>query len=175
PLPDLTETTRHAALMDLLDAMTTALLTAPAAAALDRAAHVLHDRFADWVIADTTTPDLTRTTVLAPSENEARLLAEQNPAACPLVVEAARGGSTALQVRPADPEAFGRDDTGAPVLVKANVTSLLSVPLATPEGDVKGVLTLFRSGARLAFSMAEAKAMDTMSRHIALAMGNAPQ
>jgi hypothetical protein len=85
-------------------------------------------------------------------------------------VAAARGGSTALQVRPPDPDAFGHDTTGAPVLVRADVTSLLSVPLTAPDGTVRGVLTLFRSGARLAFSMAEARAMDTMSRHIALAM-----
>ena len=170
PLPDLTETTRHAALMDLLDAMTTALLTAPPEAALDRAARVLHGRFADWVVADTTTPALARSTVLAPSEEEAKLLMSQDPATCPLVVTAARGGSPALQIRPADPAAFGHDGSGAPVLVKADVTSLLAVPLAPPDGPVRGVLTLFRSGARLAFSMAEARAMDTMSRHIALAM-----
>ncbi|MGQ4383927.1 GAF domain-containing protein, partial [Streptomyces sp. SAS_270] len=83
---------------------------------------------------------------------------------------AARGGATALQVRPEDPEAFGRDASGAPVLVRANVTSLLCVPLAVPSGPVRGVLTLFRSGARPAFAMAEAQAMDMMSRHIALAM-----
>ncbi|UUU29635.1 PAS domain-containing protein [Streptomyces sp. CA-210063] len=174
PLPNLTETTRHAALMDLVDAMTTALLTAPAGAALDRAAHVLHGRFADWVIADTASPGLTRTTVLAPSEGEAKLLKAQNPATCPLVVDAARGGSPALQIRPADPDAFGHDSSGAPVLVRANVTSLLTVPLPAPNGRIKAVLTLFRSGARLAFSMAEAQAMDTMSRHIALAMERDP-
>ncbi|WP_200303094.1 PAS domain-containing protein [Streptomyces adelaidensis] len=170
PLPNLTEATRHAALMDLLDAMTTALLTAPAGAALDRAADVLHGRFADWVVADTTGPALTRTTVLAPSEGEAKLLRAQSPATCPLVVEAARGGSPVLQIRPAAPDAFGHDSSGAPVLVRANVTSLLTVPLAAADGPVRGVLTLFRSGARLAFSMAEAQAMDTMSRHMALAM-----
>ncbi|MDX3644994.1 PAS domain-containing protein [Streptomyces sp. MB09-02B] len=170
PLPNLTETTRHAALMDLVDAMTTALLTAPPGTALDRAARVLHGRFADWVVADTTTPGLARSTVLAPSEEEAKLLVSQDPATCPLVVTAARGGSPALQIRPADPAAFGHDGSGAPVLVKADVTSLLTVPLAPPQDPVKGVLTLFRSGARLAFSMAEAQVMDTMSRHIALAM-----
>jgi hypothetical protein len=170
PLPNLTETTRHAALMDLLDAMTTALLAAPAGTALDRAARVLHGRFADWVVADTTAPRLARSTVLAPSEEGAKLLVSQDPATCPLVVTAARGGSPALQIRPADPAAFGHDGSGAPFLVKADVTSLLTVPLAVPEGPVKGVLTLFRSGARLAFSMAEAQVMDTMSRHIALAM-----
>jgi hypothetical protein len=35
---------------------------------------------------------------------------------------------------------------------------------------VQGVLTLFRTGARLAFSLAEAKAIDMISRHVALAM-----
>lgn len=171
PLPNLTETTRHAALMDLVDAMTTALLTAPADGALDRAAHVLHGRFADWVVADTASAGLTRTTVLAPSEGEAKLLTAQDPVTCPLVVDAVRGGSACLQIRPADPDAFGHDSSGAPVLVRADVTSLLTVPLSGPDGHVKGALTLFRSGARLAFSMAEAQAMDTMSRHIALAMG----
>ncbi|MFC3574213.1 GAF domain-containing protein [Streptomyces yaanensis] len=168
-IPSLAETTRHAALMDLLDAMTTALLTAPADAVLERAAGVLHGRFADWVVADAGAARPIRTAVLAPSAEEAAALAAQDPAECPLVVEAARGGSTALQLRPEDPEAFGRDASGAPVLVRANVTSLLCVPL-TAGGTVHGVLTLFRSGARLAFSMAEAQAMDMMSRHMALAM-----
>lgn len=177
PVPDLGETTRHAALMDLLDAMTTALLNRPAttrAAVLERAARVLHGRFADWVVADEGAARLRRTTVLGPADQRnvrAEDLEAQDPAACPLVVEAARGGSTALQVRPEDPDAFGRDASDAPVLVRANVTSLLCVPL-TLDGAVQGVLTLFRTGPRLAFSMAEAQAMDMMSRHIALTLGN---
>jgi PAS domain-containing protein len=174
-MPNLSETTRHAALMDLVDAMTTALLSAPGgdrSAVLARAAGVLHGRFADWVVADAGAARLSRRTVLGPPERaeEVAAVAGQDPAACPLVVEAARGGSTALQVRPEDPDAFGRDTSDAPVLVRANVTSLLCVPLTTESGPVRGVLTLFRSGARLAFSMAEAQAMDMMSRHIALAM-----
>ncbi|MFE4997126.1 PAS domain-containing protein [Streptomyces mirabilis] len=176
PVPTLTETTRHAALMDLVDAMTTALLSGPVgdpSGVLERAAGVLHGRFADWVVADVAgAARLSRTTVLAPSDSveEARCVAAQDPAACPLVVEAARGGSTALPVRPEDPDAFGRDTSGAPILVRANVTSLLCVPLTTSPGPVQGVLTLFRSGARRAFSMAEAQAMDMMSRHLSLAM-----
>ncbi|MGW7148739.1 GAF domain-containing protein, partial [Streptomyces sp. NPDC054878] len=75
------------------------------------------------------------------------------------------------QVRPEDPDSFGPDASGAPVLVRAQVTSLLCVPLrGRSDGPVEGVLTLFRSGARLAFSMAEAQTVDVMSRHIALAM-----
>lgn len=177
PVPDLGETTRHATLMDLLDEMTTALLSEPArtrAAVLERAARVLHGRFADWVVADEGAVQLCRTTVLGPADQRdvrAEDLEAQNPAACPLVVEAARGGSTALQVRPEDPDAFGRDASDAPVLVRANVTSLLCVPL-TLDGAVQGVLTLFRTGPRLAFSMAEAQTMDMMSRHIALTMAN---
>jgi PAS domain-containing protein len=175
PAPSLSETTRHTALMDLVDAMTTALLSTPRgdrSAVLGRAAEVLHGRFADWVVADVGAARLSRTTVLGPAEfpEEVAAVAGQDPAACPLVVEAARGGSLALQVRPEDPDAFGRDASGAPVLVRANVTSLLCVPLTTASGPVRGVLTLFRSGARLAFSMAEAQAMDMMSRHLALAL-----
>ncbi|POX39935.1 GAF domain-containing protein [Streptomyces sp. Ru72] len=168
-IPNLTETARHAALMDLLDAMTSALLTAPAGAVPEQAARVLHGRFADWVVADTGDGRLTRTAVLGPPGEDVAALVAQDPAGCPLVVEAAHGGSTVLRVRPEDPEAFGRDASGAPVLIRANVTSLLCVPL-TDGGTVRGVLTLFRSGARPAFSMAEAQAMDMMSRHMALAL-----
>lgn len=175
-VPDLAETTRHAALTDLQDEMTTALLTAPRGnreAVVRQAARVLHGRFADWVIADTGVAPMSRTTVLAPSEEAATALAEQDPATCPLVTETTRTGSPALQVRPENPDAFGRNAEGAPVLVQANVTSLLCVPLAV-DGSVQGVLTLFRCGARPPFSMAEAKAMDTMSRHITLAGTAAP-
>jgi PAS domain S-box-containing protein len=176
PVPDLTEATRHAALTDLLDAMTTTLLTAPRdtpETVLRRAADVLHGRFADWVIADTDTGRLSRTTVLGPSQKEAEALAALDPAACPLVVETARSASPALRIRPDDPDAFGRTTDGAPVLVQADVTSLLCVPL-TVDGGVQGVLTLFRCGPRPAFSMPEAQAMDMMSRHLALTVGKTP-
>ncbi|GAA3579755.1 hypothetical protein GCM10022295_71450 [Streptomyces osmaniensis] len=175
-VPDLAETTRHATLMDLLDEMTTALLTTPRGdreSVLRRAAQVLHGGFADWVIADATASPMTRTAVLAPSPEEATALAAQDPATCPLVTETTRTGSPSLQVRPEDPDAFGRDPQGAPVLVLANVTSLLCVPLAA-GGTVRGTLTLFRCGARPPFSMAEAKALDTMSRHISLAATEVP-
>ncbi|MFF3612958.1 PAS domain-containing protein [Streptomyces sp. NPDC002580] len=171
--PSLSATTRHAALMDLVDAMGTVLLGDPGGdrpAVMGRAAAVLHGRFADWVVADAGAGGLSRTTVLGPPgrDEEAAAVAAQDPAACPLVAEAVRGGSTALQVPPEDPDAFGRDATGAPVLVRADVTSLLCVPLMGASGAAHGVLTLFRSGGRPAFSMAEAQAMDLMSRHLAL-------
>jgi PAS domain-containing protein len=179
-LPDLAEATRHAELMDLLDSMTTALLSGPVAdpeGTLARAAPVLDGRFADWVIADLFADGpLRRTTVLGPAVAGAQALlktiTDQDPAACPLVVETARSGSAALQVRPDDLECFGGDDTGASVLLQAEVTSLLCVPLRSPQdgGPVLGVLTLFRTGTRLAFSLAEARVIDVISHHIALAM-----
>ncbi len=176
PAPDLGEATRHAAQLDLADAMTTALLTAPAGsrtAVLERAAAVLHGRFADWVIADDGAARPRRTTVLGPPGAPVDEVRAQEPAACPLVVEAARGGPS-LQVRPEDPDAFGRDATGAHVLVRAEVTSLLCVPLAArADAPPEGVLTLFRCGARPAFSLAEARAVDVLSRHLALALGGA--
>ncbi|MBO1331087.1 PAS domain-containing protein [Streptomyces sp. VRA16 Mangrove soil] len=175
PLPDLTETSRHQALMDLMDAMTRELLAAPAgdpAEVLRRAARVLHARFADWVTADTGAARLSRVTVLGADDAAVRDIAAQDPASAPLVVEAARGGAPTLLVRPEDAQALGTDASGAPVLVRADVTSLLCVPLIPSPGEpVQGVLTLFRSAGRLAFSMAEAQALDVMSRHIALAMG----
>ncbi|MFE9394187.1 PAS domain-containing protein [Streptomyces flavidovirens] len=182
-LPDLAETTRHTELLDLVDAMTTELLSVVPGdqeAALGGAARVLHERFADWVIADTVAgKPLKRTLVLGPGgpgdEALVQVLAGQDPAGCPLVTEAARGGSATLQVRPEDTEGFGHDPAGDPVLVRADVTSLLCVPLTAPgdggaTGPVQGVLTLFRTGARRAFSMAEGQVMDLMSRHAALAM-----
>ncbi|MEV0320924.1 PAS domain-containing protein [Streptomyces sp. NPDC050658] len=174
PGPDLREATRHATLFDLADAMTCTLLQTPAGdrtAVLERAAAVLHGRFADWVIADDGAARQRRTAVAGPAEGPVDDIRAQAPAACPLVVEAACGGAPVLQVRPEDPDAFGKDASGASVLVRAQVTSLLCVPLcARADGPVEAVLTLFRSGPRLAFSMAEAQAVDVMSRHIALAL-----
>jgi GAF domain-containing protein len=173
-VPDLAEATRHTALMDLVDLMARELLAAPAgdpAEVLRRAARALYGRFADWVTADRGAARPVRTCVLGPDDDAVRDIAAQDPAASPLVVEAARGGSPAPLVRPEDPGALGDDASGAPVLVRADVTSLLCVPLvAAPGGPVQGVLTLFRSAGRPAFSMAEAQALDAMSRHIALAM-----
>ncbi|MEV0440317.1 PAS domain-containing protein [Streptomyces spectabilis] len=172
--PDLAETTRHAELLELSDMMTAALLTAPPgepAEVLRRAADVLHGTFADWVITDETGARPRRTTVLGPRGGPVADVLAQDPADCPLVMETVRCGAPVLQVRPHPEDGFGRDASGAPVLVRTQVTSLLCVALTADPGDPpEGVLSLFRTGARLAFSMAEARAVDVMSRHIALAM-----
>ncbi|MFD7506603.1 PAS domain-containing protein [Streptomyces sp. NPDC059850] len=180
--PDLAEVTRHAALLDLVDDMATALLRVTLAGGgpedvLGRAAELLHGRFADWVIADLA-PDggeaPHRMVALGPPEaagDRTASLAAQDPADCPLVVDALDDGVSALRVSPPDANAFGRDATGAPVLVREEVTSLLCIPLrVSPTSPVLGALTLFRTGGRSAFEMAEAGAADRVSRHIALAL-----
>lgn len=181
--PDLAEVTRHAELLDLADDMAAALLRVALAgggpeAVLARAAEVLHGRFADWVIADLAPesgPGAPRRVVaLGPRDavgDRTASLAEQDPADCPLVVDALSDGVSALRVSPADADAFGRDATGAPVLVREEVTSLLCIPLRASATDpVRGALTLFRTGGRAAFEMAEAGVADRISRHVALAM-----
>ncbi|MFD9793564.1 PAS domain-containing protein [Streptomyces sp. NPDC059070] len=178
-LPDLAESTRHAELMDLVDTMAAVLLRLPSAdraEVLAEAAPVLCGRFAQWVVADLVDEGLRRVRVLGPAAEEAAALrhaiAGQDPAGCPLVAEAARAGASALQVQPEETDGFGHDGQGAEVLARAGVTSLLCVPLGAP-GPVEGVLTLFRTGSARPFSMAEGRALDTMSRHLALAMRRA--
>ena len=180
--PDLAEVTRHAELLDLVDDMATALLRVTLAGdgpeeVLGRAAELLHGRFADWVIADLAedgTGAPRRMVALGPPEaagERTASLAEQDPAGCPLVADALDDGVSALRVSPPDANAFGRDATGAPVLVREEVTSLLCIPLrVSPTSPVLGALTLFRTGGRSAFEMAEAGAADRVSRHIALAL-----
>ncbi|WP_030612785.1 PAS domain-containing protein [Streptomyces sclerotialus] len=193
PRAHLAEVTQGAELMDLLDDTTTALLSGPAGAAPDagrppaaveRAVRELNGRFADWVVldeaaagADSETdghapPVLRRALVLGPEDSDdlTAALAGQDPAGCPLAEDTARTGSSALQVRPDDMAAFGHDPEGAPLLARAAVTSLLCVPLREPGGPVRGVLTLFRTGARRAFSLAEAGVVDRLSRHLGLAL-----
>ncbi|MFE9401188.1 PAS domain-containing protein [Streptomyces sp. NPDC006530] len=175
-VPDLAESTRHARLMDVVDLMTSTLLQLPPGereSVIGGAARVLCGRFADWIVADLVDGEPRRTVVLGPSDPAAdallRAVADQDPLGCPLVVEAARAGIGALQVQPEDVDGFGRDASGTAVLARAEVSSLMCVPLGAP-GPVTGVLTLFRTGPARPFSMAEGQAMDMMSRHIALAM-----
>ncbi|MFI0774602.1 PAS domain-containing protein [Streptomyces sp. NPDC021212] len=180
--PDLAEVTRHAELLDLVDDMATALLRVALAGGgpeevLERAAELLRGRFADWVIADLAedgTGAPRRMVALGPPEaagERTASLAAQDPAGCPLVADALDDGVSALRVSPPDANAFGRDATGAPVLVREEVTSLLCIPLrVSPTAPVLGALTLFRTGGRSAFEMAEAGAADRVSRHLALAL-----
>ncbi|GAA2412362.1 hypothetical protein GCM10010420_47040 [Streptomyces glaucosporus] len=174
PRPDLAEATRNAELMDLLDAVTAALILADSPKEVpQRAAGALYGRFADWVVVDVVVPGgtLRRAAVLAPAGRLREEVAEQDPASCPLVVDAIRRGGETLRVRLEDSAGFGRDAAGAPVLVRAGATSLLCVPLADGEGGpALGALTLLRTGGRRPFELAEAGAVDRIARHLALAL-----
>ncbi|MCH6163436.1 PAS domain-containing protein [Streptomyces marispadix] len=192
--PDLDEMSRHSELLDLVDDMTSALLTserAPEAVAA-RAASVLHQRFADWVVVDLGDRDaLGRAVVLGPDERVREAIMRQDPRSAPLVKDAVENGTAALQARADDLEAFGFDEGGSAVLIRAGVGSLICVPLSTgrrpgaygAEGDggdggaggqgrTCGVLTLFRTGRGRVFELSEAGAVQRIARHIALAMGS---
>ncbi|MDJ1132684.1 PAS domain-containing protein [Streptomyces iconiensis] len=189
PRPGLAEMSRHTELLDVVDDMAAELLVSSSAhEATERAAAVLHERFADWVIVDRrcTSGRLRRHTVLG-SGDTAHIreeVAAQDPSHVPVVADAAERGSESLLVRPEDPEALGRDSAGAPVLVSTEVSSLLCVPLTVPPspsgregrtgrrtgGRTMGALTLLRTGGRRTFELAEAGAVDRMARHLALAL-----
>lgn len=192
--PDLGETARHTGILDLVDDVAAELMVTerePDVVAAHAAA-VLHQRFADWVIVDVRTRGelLRRAVVLGPDGTVRKSLLEQRPCAVPLVNAAVDEGVTTIQARPEDLEAFGRDGQGAPMLVRADVGSLICAPLsAAARGDAppcamrqapspgdgpgpaRGALTLFRMGTTRAFELAEAAAVGRIARHIALALG----
>ncbi|MFG3258546.1 PAS domain-containing protein [Streptomyces sp. NPDC048172] len=176
-LPALSEMTRHAELLDLVDDMAAELLVAASAQeAAERAAAVLQGRFADWVVVDTRAEagaPLRRAAVRVscaadPAVREA--VAAQDPSRVPLVVDAVERGREALQVRPEAPGALGQDASGAPVLVRTEASSLICVPLEPPAGPALGALTLLRAGGRRPFAMVEAGSVSRMARHLALAL-----
>ncbi|PJE93707.1 diguanylate cyclase [Streptomyces carminius] len=173
PHPDLAEATRNAELMDLLDESAAALILADSPKEVpQRAAEVLYGRLADWVVVDVAAPGggLRRAAVLAPAGRPRDAVARQDPASCPLVVDALRHGGV-LRPHLDDPGILGRDAAGAPVLAGARAGSLLCVPLADGAGGpVLGTLTLLRTGGRRAFELAEAAAVERIARHVALAL-----
>ncbi|OEV04409.1 PAS domain-containing protein [Streptomyces nanshensis] len=179
--PALEEISRHAQLLDLVDDMAAALLSAegPRRAVAERAASVLYERFADWVIVDLAGEDaLHREVVLGPDEEIREALLRQDPSSVPLVREAAGKGTRTLQARAEDAGAFGWDASGSAVLVRAGVGSLVCLPLSrerhpgTPggPGPALGALTCLRTDRGRVFELAEAGAAERMARHIALAL-----
>jgi PAS domain-containing protein len=179
---------RETELLDVLDDVAAALLTAGDAGPeylLRAAADALAAHCADWVIADLVEPDgtLRRVAVTAPGTDarhppappeDAADLAARNPDGMPLVVAAATGGAISVQARPDDVECLGRDRTGAAMVARLGVTSLVCLPVcATPGGSpVPAVLTLLRTakGGRPGFTMAEAGILDRAARLTALAL-----
>lgn len=180
--PDI-DVRRETVHLDLIDAMTTALLSpasADASGALRQAAEVLHRHGADWVIGDLLDESgMRRQVVLGPqdpaADDLAACLAKQAPDDCPLVMTATATAAASVRVNPEDLEAFGRDQEGAAILTRAQVTSLVCLPLCSAPPNtgastrpVRGVLTLFRTEGREPFALGEVAVLDRISRHIAL-------
>ncbi|MCP9963110.1 hypothetical protein LUX05_20280 [Streptomyces somaliensis] len=144
---------------------------------------MLHGRFADWVIADLAADGaavpVRRAAVFGPPDGAAlaEVLAGQDPAGCPLVAEVAAGGSASCRCARRTRWHSVRTTAGrrcwcAPRSARCCACrSSPAVRWAAPGGpEVLGVLTLLRTRARRAFSMAEAQAADVLSRHVGLAM-----
>ncbi|HEY9437084.1 MAG TPA: PAS domain-containing protein [Streptomyces sp.] len=195
PLPDtpqdsgpgtaLTGAVSEAALMDLLDTCTRTLLRGLSGKPddpLTAVTGVLRERLADWAVLDLVRAGtLHRSAVLGLAGNEdttlEKAIGQQDPCRCPAVAEAAATGAASLHVRPDDLNCLGSDDRGASLCVRADVASLLTVPLKAGPADgspVSGVLTLVRTGARPSFSLAEARAAEVVVRHMAIALERLP-
>ncbi|MDK1472119.1 PAS domain-containing protein [Streptomyces sp. 549] len=173
--------TRHTEMMDVVDDMTAALLSAPSAdGVVDSAGAVLHPALADWVIVDLAAQpggreqdSAGRRAVFTGGGHEElrRAVASMRPEDSPVVETAMRKGAETLQAHPENADVLGRTADGTPLLERADVSSLLCVPLrAGREAPVIGALTLLRCGARRPFELAEAGAVDRIARHVVLAL-----
>lgn len=171
----------QAELTDLLDRTTGTLLSGGADTSnelLTAVAAELCEQLGDWAVLDLTaaTGSLRRSAVLglggSTDTTLEKAVTHQDPYGCKVVAEAAATGFASLFVRPDDLDCLGSDDSGASLCVRADVTSLLVLPLTSNragDGRILGVLTVLRSGARPSFSLAEARAAEMVARHMAIA------
>ncbi|TXS39554.1 PAS domain-containing protein [Streptomyces sp. OR43] len=168
---------REAALIDLLDRTSAALLGAAAqgpVTALRAATSALREELADWAILDLLHDGvLTRLVVSGPEESDPAVgkeIAEQDPTACPVVLEAVGAASAVLDGLTEDRGRLGPDSGGASLMGRADVGSLLSVALTSAVGEppVRGAVTLLRTGVRPSFSLAEARCVERIAGHMAI-------
>ncbi|MEU2027158.1 PAS domain-containing protein [Streptomyces sp. NPDC016469] len=166
---------RQAELTGLLDRTARALLDRePSAAALGSVAGLLRDGLADWALLDLGAPDEpVRIAVHGPpAPDDAGLekaFLQQDPRACPVAVEVMASGAVVVEQLTDDLDRLGADEDGAPLMVRADATALLSVPLTAPDGTtVLGALTLVRGGAGPPFSLLEAGAAEIAAGHMAV-------
>ncbi|MGC4950308.1 PAS domain-containing protein [Streptomyces sp. DT224] len=166
---------RRAELTGLLDRTARALLDRePSAAALGAVAGLLRDGLADWALLDLGPPDgPVRTAVHGPpAPDDAGLekaFLRQDPRACPVAAEVMVSGEAVVEQLTDDLDRLGADESGAPLMVRADVTALLSVALTVPDGTmVLGALTLLRSGTGPPFSLLEAGAAEIAAGHMAV-------
>ncbi|GAA4906715.1 PAS domain-containing protein [Streptomonospora salina] len=167
--------------LDVLTRMTRLLLASagPGGAgrplALDDAAALLADSYADWVIVDVcdlpgSAEQARRAVVSGPSgENGPReLVGALDPLDSEIPREVLANGNSVLSQLIEDESALGRAD-GAPVLSALGAGSLMCVPLKGSRG-VRGALTLIRRSNRGSFRLADLGLIEEIGEHIGLAL-----
>ncbi|MER7726907.1 PAS domain-containing protein [Streptomyces sp. NPDC096323] len=168
---------REATLMDLMDRTSGALLRAAEgpATALRAATSAVREELADWAVLDLLRDGvLTRHVVIGPEETDdpglEKEIAQQDPTACPVVVEVVGAASAVLDGLAEDRGRLGLDSAGASLMGRADVGSLLSVALTAAVGGppARGAVTLLRTGVRPSFSLAEARCVERIVGHMAL-------
>ena len=163
--------------LDVLTRMTRLLLgSAGRPLALDEAAGLLADSYADWVVVDLCetpgVPDRPRRAVVCGPSGSAlnELVRSLDPGAAPLPRDVLVHGKAVLRQLIEDEAEFGRTPEGIPVLSALNARSLLCVPLRGREGVVHGALTLVRRSNRTSFRLADQGLLEEIGEHIGLAL-----
>ncbi|MET7343833.1 PAS domain-containing protein [Streptomyces sp. NPDC087866] len=166
---------RQAEVTALLDRTDRALLSGNTpSAALGAATGLLREGLADWALLDLASPaEPARLTVHGPPVPDdaglEKAFLRQTPLDCPVAVDVMASGATAVEQLTEDLARLGTDEDGTPLMARAGVTSLLSVPLTAPDGTtVLGALTLLRAGAAPPFSLLEAAGAEIAAGHMAL-------
>ncbi|MEV5654858.1 PAS domain-containing protein [Streptomyces sp. NPDC052291] len=166
---------RQAELTALLDRTARALLGgASPSSALGAAACLLRDGLADWALLDLgpqagPVRAVVHGPTVSPDAALEKAFLRQDPRACPVAAEVMGSGAAAMALAADDLDRLGTDEDGTPLMVRAEVTSLLSVPLTASDGTtVLGALTLLRTGAAPPFSLLEAGTAEIAAGHLAL-------
>lgn len=169
--------------LDVLTRMTRLLLRSagPGGAgeplALDDAAALLADSYADWVVIDVCdrpdAPGRPRRAAVATSDADAtdrRALVEAlDPASSPLPRDVLGSGNSVLNPLIEDESLLGSDPGGVPALSTLDAGSLMCVPLTGSRG-VRGALTLIRRSNRASFRLADLGLIEEIGEHIGLAL-----
>ncbi|MET9340020.1 SpoIIE family protein phosphatase [Nonomuraea sp. NPDC003804] len=141
--------------------------------ALSRAARLLAEEWADWVIGDVLRDDLlSRSVVLGPKDQPVaelvRLVERADPAAGPLVAQVLDQGTGVVHEMVEDESLLGSSADG-PLLTTMGAGSMLCVPIGV-EGAVRGVLTLVRSHDRQPYTLADLGLVQELGAHLGMAM-----
>ncbi|WP_046470016.1 GAF domain-containing protein [Allosalinactinospora lopnorensis] len=168
--------------LDVLTRMTRLLLRGAGPSrslALDDAAELLADSYADWVLMDVC--DLPgdagrarRAVVAGPRGEDHRGLVESlDPQRSEVPRDVLASGKSVLHQLIEDERILGRDRDGAPLLSALGAGSLMCVPLRGSRG-VRGALTLIRRSNRGAFRLADLGLIEEIGEHIGLALPPRP-